>query len=364
MTCETPRFFMGTSTKNGFCGFPRDFFENDPAAHAFFIKSGPGTGKSTLLRALAKTFGEQGEPVEEIVCSSDPDSLDGLYLPCRRVCVLDATAPHVLEPKRWGLQEEIVSLGEALNVSSLSEKWEEITAAAEKNAAAHARARRFLAGVSSLYADRKALAAAALQPKKAEKIAARLVKTEFVAAEQPHMFSGTQRRFLSAVTPKGLLSFPATVTALCPRVIALCDPHTVAAKAVIAAIADAAENENLPRILCPDPLCPDEASHLLLPSLGVAFITENDRFTAERPARRLHLKRLYDPALLEANKNRTAFDKKAERSLLFAAVEALADAKHSHDLLENPYRSAMDFQKIDIVRSALYQRISAFPLRA
>ncbi len=363
MTTETPRFFMGTSTKTGFCGFPRDLFENDSAAHAFLIKSGPGTGKSTLLCSLASRFRDQGETVEEILCSSDPDSLDGIYIPCRRVCILDATAPHVLEPKRWGLQEEIVSLGDALNVSALSQKWEEITTAAAQNTASHARARRFLAGVSTLYADRKSLAAAALQPEKAQKIADRLVKTECCGETRPCSFSGAQRRFVSAVTPKGLLSYPETVTALCPRVIALCDKHTVAAKAVITAISAAAEKENLPRILCPDPLCPEEISHLLLPSLGVAFITEDDRFFAERPVRRLHLERLYDSSLSAANKNRTAFDKKAERLLLSAAVEALFDAKNAHDALEEPYKSAMDFQKTEIVKSALYQRISAFSLQ-
>lgn len=362
MTCETPRFFMGTSTKNGFCGYPRDLFENDPAAHAFLIKSGPGTGKSTLLRALAKPFCEQGERVEEIVCSSDPDSLDGIYLPDRRVCVLDATAPHVLEPKRWGLQEEIVSLGDALNVSSLSEKREGIAAATAQNATAHARARRLLAGVSELYADRQSLAHAALRANSVERIAARLVKTECCSTTRSCSFSGTQRRFLSAVTPKGLLSYTETVAALCPRILAFDDPFTVAAKAVLRSLFAAAEKRELPVIFCPDPLSPDDPEHLLLPSLGVAFVTADSRFKIQNPARTLHLKRCYDEPTLKANKNRTAFEKKAERELLLAAVEVLAEAKTAHDLLEKPYKSAMDFHKIEAIKTALHQRILEFPL--
>ena len=362
MITEIPRFFMGTSTENGFCGFPRDYFEADPAAHAFFIKSGPGTGKSTLLRALSAAFREQGETVEEISCSSDPDSLDGIVFPARRVCVFDATAPHVLEPKRWGLQEEIISLGDALNVSALSQKWEEITAAAERNAAAHTRARRFLSGAVALHADRETLAARALDTEKVAAIAARLAKIEFGSAKCLCPFSGEQRRFVSSVTPKGFVSYSETVAQLCPRIIALSDPYAVAAKAILRTLRAVAAQAELPRILCPDPLCPKEISHLLLPSLGVAFVTTDNRFFVKNPARTLHLKRCYDEAVLKANRNRTAFDKKGEHELLSAAVEALNDAKIAHDLLEAPYKSAMNFEKIEILKTALYQRISEFPL--
>ena len=363
MQPQIPRFFMGTSTENGFCGFPRDLYNADETGFAFLIKSGPGTGKSTLLRALAADFRQKGETVEEFSCSSDPDSLDGIHLPARRVCVFDATAPHVIEPQAWGVKEETVSLGAALDLSALAAKREDIAAAQAKTAAAHARARRFLTGVSELRADRETLATRALDTAKTAAVAARLVKAELSAPARPCAFTGVQRRFLSAVTPRGVLSYPETVPLLCPRVIALDDPFAVAAKAVLRALFVAAKKRDLPAIFCPDPLRPADPAHLLLPSLGVAFITADNRFTIQHPARTLHLKRCYDEAALKANKNRTAFDKKAERALLSAAVEALADAKIAHDLLEIPYKSAMNFKKVEAVKTALYQRISAFPPR-
>ena len=361
MSHEFPRFFMGTSSKNGFCGFPRDLYNSKPNGFAFLLKSGPGTGKSTLLRALASAFAKQGEPVETFACSSDPDSLDGILLPARNVGVFDATAPHVIEPQTWGLKEDTVSLGGALDRARLTERQEEIDHAAAQNAAAHARAKRLLAGVSELRADRETLAATALDRAKVAAVAARLEKTEFSAPSRPCRIVGTERRFLSAVTPKGLLSYPETIPLLCPRTVALDDPAAVASKAVLEALFAAANAKNLPVILCPDPLSPDTPSHLLLPSLGVAFVTVGDRFLPVDPARTLHLKRCYDEGRLRSHKNRTAFDKKAERTLLKAAVECLADAKKAHDLLEIPYKSAMNFEKIETVKTALYQRISAFP---
>ena len=360
MQPRIPRFFMGTSTENGFLGFPRDLYENDPRAHAFLIKSGPGTGKSTLLRALAADFRKQGETVEEFFCSSDPDSLDGIHLPARRVCVFDATAPHVLEPKRWGLQEEIVSLGDALNVRALAEKPEEIEAATAENAAAHARARRLLGACARLSADRRAVADRALNREKVAAIVSRLALKELAAPVFFPAFCGEQRRFLSAVTPSGYRSLPETVEALCPRVIALDDPYACAASALLSALRDAAAGREYPRIVCPDPLAPDHVAHLLLPSVGVAFVTVGKRFDLQNPARTIHLKRCYDETALNAHKNRTAFDKKAERELLSAAVCALADAKIAHDRLEIPYKTAMDFQKVETAKIALYQRILTF----
>ena len=53
-----------------------------------------GCGKSTLLRRIAAHLEEQGETVELIHCSSDPDSLDGVICGARKFSVVDATPPH------------------------------------------------------------------------------------------------------------------------------------------------------------------------------------------------------------------------------------------------------------------------------
>ncbi len=361
MNTEIPRFFMGTSTKNGFIGFPKDLYISHPDAHAFLIKSGPGTGKSTLMRSLAAMFRENGELVEEYTCSSDPDSLDGIHLPARHVCVFDATAPHVLEPEQWGIKEEIVSLGDALNPSLLSAKRETINNTKSQNAAAHARARRYLTGACAAFEDRGILSARARNDKTIQKIASRLVQTELTKPTHPVDFSGEQRRFLSAVTPKGFCTYSETVSLLCPRILLLDDPFSAAAPALLNELCLAAAKRDLPRILCPHPLSQSTISHLLFPSLGTAFVTADRTFSILHPSRTLHLRRAYDETVIAANKNRAAFDKKVEREMILAATEALKNAKEAHDLLESPYKSAMNFEKIDSIKTALYQRILGFP---
>ena len=57
----------------------------------FVAVMGPsGCGKSTLLRRIAAHLEEQGETVELIHCSSDPDSLDGVICGARKFSVVNA----------------------------------------------------------------------------------------------------------------------------------------------------------------------------------------------------------------------------------------------------------------------------------
>ena len=59
-----------------------------------------------------KPFAEQGEDVDFLWCSSDPDSLGRIVLKKRRIALLDGTAPHVVDPQNPGAVDEILNLGE------------------------------------------------------------------------------------------------------------------------------------------------------------------------------------------------------------------------------------------------------------
>ena len=90
-------FFLGATTPAGFKGYFEPL-RREPGMQMYLIKSGPGCGKSTLMKRLARTAEQQGETVERVHCASDPDSLDGVILPARHKAIVDATAPHVMEP--------------------------------------------------------------------------------------------------------------------------------------------------------------------------------------------------------------------------------------------------------------------------
>lgn len=59
-------FFLGANTPSGFVGYLDDLYDAKSGWHAFLIKSGPGTGKNTLIRAVLHAMVALEEPVEAI----------------------------------------------------------------------------------------------------------------------------------------------------------------------------------------------------------------------------------------------------------------------------------------------------------
>ena len=74
---RSPDFFLGATTPAGFKGYFEPL-RREPGMQMLLIKSGPGCGKSTLMKHLAQTAEQQGQRIEKIHCASDPDSLDGV----------------------------------------------------------------------------------------------------------------------------------------------------------------------------------------------------------------------------------------------------------------------------------------------
>ena len=120
------RFFLGANSGDGFYSL-YDNFACAPGDRLHLIKAGPGCGKSTFMKKLASRAEEQGFTVEYILCSGDPESLDGVYIPALHLGLADATAPHILEPRLFAIDSCYVNLGQFCS-SFKSEKANEYTA--------------------------------------------------------------------------------------------------------------------------------------------------------------------------------------------------------------------------------------------
>ena len=94
------RRFFGASVPGGLTDFIEDLTKD--LKKRYFIKGRPGTGKSTLLKAINKKAQDLGYNTEIYHCSFDPKSLDMVLIPELEICFFDATAPHEYEPSRDG----------------------------------------------------------------------------------------------------------------------------------------------------------------------------------------------------------------------------------------------------------------------
>ena len=120
-------YFAGINSKDGFV----NNFNNINTTKngiTYILKGGPGTGKSTLMKKVGMFFATRGEQVDFFHCSSDVNSLDGIFLPTHGVAIVDGTAPHIIEATMPAIKENLINLGEYINqnVQKNSKKVEKL----------------------------------------------------------------------------------------------------------------------------------------------------------------------------------------------------------------------------------------------
>lgn len=151
------------------------------------------------------------------------------------------------------------------------------------------------------------------------------------------------RRFLGAITHAGEVCCWETVEAQCKRVYDICDSFGLA-HTLLSPILTAASARDFDVIVCPDPMVPDRLAHLILPELGLAFVTSRpDLEYPGRVYRRIRLDSAASDTYRRA-RPRIRFTRKVSAALRSEAVEALGQAKAQHDALEALYNPYVDFE--------------------
>ena len=337
-------FFLGANTPSGFYSLYDQLLDPDEARRLYLLKGGAGCGKSSLMKRAAAALEEAGEPVEYIRCSGDPDSLDAVIFPRLHAAIVDATAPHVVEPKLPGVVESYVNLGRFYDHDALAPLRQEIAAATRGYQSHYKRAYRCLTAAAQLAEDNRALLLTpALEEKLAKRARGILSREVKKTGRQPGQ---AVQRFLGAVSCQGSSCRFETVEALCRRVYELSDSYGLGA-GMLTALAAGAMAAGYDVILCPSPLFPDRAEHLLIPQLSLAFVTSAPGLEYPgRPYRRVRVDAMADPELLKRFKARLKFSRKIQAALLAEGVDALAQAKAVHDQLEALYNPHVDFQGV------------------
>ena len=144
-------YFAASNTERGFVSYFAENFRRR-SDRCYIIKGGPGTGKSRLMNEMGAAFEAAGGEVEYYYCSSDPTSLDGLYIRLGNgsVSVLDGTAPHAEDIVSPGTVDNILDLGRFWDARALREQRSEIDLWGRKKSRAYAAAYRALSAYGSL----------------------------------------------------------------------------------------------------------------------------------------------------------------------------------------------------------------------
>ncbi|MBR3077859.1 MAG: hypothetical protein IKH07_08045 [Oscillospiraceae bacterium] len=332
-------YFLGANTPQGFRSEYGTLQADRRIQRLLIIKGGSGCGKSTLMKNLGARAEEYGWGVERILCSSDPDSLDGLVIPELGLALVDGTAPHVVEPALCGCGANYLNLGRCYREAELRPLIPAIRAAKAANAACYGPAYGCLRAVYALAQSRRQLLGREQVRAVTREALTQLSEGALPRSETP----GTERRiYLSGITPKGLL-------ALAPgqgRVWAILDGCGVGGP-LLRQLADRHKQAGEDLILAMDPLDPDAVQGVLLPERRLGWLRVHPSFPGPRQAMlRLDLDAALEAALPDELADGMRELAGLEQRLLGQAVGWLRQAKAQHDLIEELYRPAVDFAAV------------------
>jgi len=339
---DVVHFFWGGYEDGRCCCFARDWYTLD--SRVILIKGGAGTGKSTLMKRVLERWRRQGWETVAFHCGSDPASLDAVCTADRRLCVMDATAPHAVEARFPGAVERLVDLGSGLDRDGLRRRLPELTALAAEQQALRLRAGEYLRMAAVL--AREEAEDPEGRPAEAAllRCAARLARQAFGGERGKE---GERRGYLSGITPEGGLCFYDTLTALCPRVYVLEGEPAIAAR-LLERLRQKAAAAGILTLVCPCALRPACTEHLLLPTVGAAFTTSHRFHEVDFPVyRRLSMTRYLERPLSEAGRRRREESRRAREGMLSRATALLAAARELHNREEQLYGEAMSWERAE-----------------
>ncbi len=350
-------FFLGANLKEGFVSYFDTLHNLEKGHFTYIIKGGPGTGKSGLMKRIAKHFEDKGFTVIYVPCSSDPHSLDGIIIPKLKISIADGTAPHVIDPVYPGCRDEIINVGSFWKGDFLAENEEEIISASKENKALLKKAARFISAAAEMQKDTFHCAFETVDSAKLGRFA-----TRFSARNLPTVSQQTgqeYRSLISGITHVGKIMFKDTINCLADEIIVIEDEYGAVSRMILESLKASAILAGYDVIACYCPLNPKtKAEHIIIPRLKLAITTSNAAHRVDFDGiKRIHASRFYNKKLLDQRRERIAFNRKATAELVCEASDILAKAKSAHDELEKNYIKAMDFSALDSVGDKLIEKI-------
>ena len=328
-------YFAASNAKSGFYSYFEDCFWRQEIEHLYLVKGGPGTGKSSFFHRVGEEAEARGWQVEWILCSSDPNSLDGVILQKgdRRIGFCDATSPHASEPKEPGLREEILNLGQFWDASLLAAHGEKLRVLEAKKAEAYRSAYRYLSASGELFSERLARVAPYIKREEMKRVAEKFAK-------EIEIGSGFSLRpsLLTAIGMDGVTRLE-SFFALAKKRYLIEDCHDTAAY-FLEEIGGIALEKRQPIRVSYDPLFPGRIDGIFFEAEGIALqVGKESAYLAEK----IRMRRFVDVGGLRAIKGKINYASQMKRALLGGALESLSEVKEAHFAMEEIYKEAMDF---------------------
>jgi len=351
---ETKHYFAGGNTPKGFVGYFESIIPPSEAEHIYCIKGGPGVGKSSFMKKIAREMSALGEPVSLFYCPSDPSSLDAVLIDNLKIAFLDGTAPHITDPKYPGACDTILDFGRFFDKERLKKNRSEIIALSDRVGQWFSDAKQKLRPVGVIFENVKLLYEQYENEKKLEALFIELSDKIFGCRRG----EGAKERklFLSAVTPDGCVNL-ANNTLKDKKLIVLNSFSGDASGKIMSYI----RNEALCRgffvecFYCPiSPFL--KVDHINIPELETAVTVSNSYHINELESEVYDIGEVYSGGIDKASVSK-AMENADE--IIEKTVFTLSNARELHGELEKYYIDSMAYDKLDIFAAKIVAELKS-----
>ncbi|MBE7017881.1 MAG: hypothetical protein E7420_07005 [Ruminococcaceae bacterium] len=335
------RYFLGSNSSRGFYSLYDGFCPPENDCFLNVIKGGPGCGKSSFMRRIGSHAESKGLTVEYVLCSGDPDSLDGVFIPELGIAYVDGTSPHRIDPPFPGSAGAYLDLGRFYDSHALEKHREEIVSLNSSYKSLYTAAYSYLSAAAAVHqrrypgiwsdADRDKVR------KKAQAFAAREFKKDGTA--QCYI----RKIFLSAICCKGRVFLH---DGCCERLCIL-DNELGMGNFYLETLLPLAQIKGYSIIVCPDCLEPERISAIIIPELSLALCC-SDALPSDTLEcyRHIRLDSVASREKLTRLRPELRRAKKLSRECVSIATDTLSQAKALHDCLEQVYNPCVDFDGV------------------
>jgi hypothetical protein len=345
-------YYPGGNTADGYISFFGEILKKDTVGRIAVIKGGPGTGKSTFMKKIGGRLEGSGEMVDYLHCSSDTNSLDGIYLPKYNTAMLDGTYPHVFEARYPASSDIILNFGEFINENELKKYAAEIKNLNSEIGYKFNEAYKYLGAAKKISEVMEYKSGANLDGREisntAYNISKRVVDYSNSGSMKDFSYwicggespSGAKKKFfLSAVTPTGTKNYM-DYDFLDRYVIKLdCQTGDCGYK-ILNQIISFCQNGNIDTEAYYCPLKPNCPEHIIFPSANVAVTVGNSYHNYAYP----------DEVIYYNDFIKGSYDNGKEQviyaNLIELAIASLGDAGKLRHGLEKFYSDNFDFAKL------------------
>jgi hypothetical protein len=328
-------YYPGGNTANGYISFFGEILKKDTVGRIAVIKGGPGTGKSTFIKKIGGRLEGSGEMVDYLHCSSDTNSLDGIYLPKYNTAMLDGTYPHVFEARYPASSDIILNFSEFINENKLKKHVSEIKNLNSEISYKFNEAYKYLGAAKKISEAMEYKSGANLDGREISDTAYNISKR---LADYSN--SGIKKKFfLSAVTPSGTKNYM-DYDFLDRYVIKLdCQTGDCGYK-ILNQIISFCQNGNIDTEAYYCPLKPNCPEHIIFPTAHVAVTVGNSYHNYAYP----------DEVLYYNDFIKGSYDNGKEQAiyadLITSAVSSLGEAGELRSKLEKFYSDNFEFAKL------------------